>query len=346
MPAVLAALHLAAAHHDLSEEQASAAMQEILHGESTPGLIAALLVALRMKGETTSEVTGFARAMRASATAVRPTRTAPERLVDTCGTGGDGGTTFNISTAAAIVAAGAGLAIAKHGNRSISSRCGSADVLEALGVNVNLAAGQVARCIDETGIGFLFAQAMHPAMRHAGPVRRELGLRTVFNMLGPLTNPAGAAIQVIGVYEERIVPLAAEALARLGARRALVVHGSDGMDEITLTGPTRVAEVRDGQVLEGSISPSDFNLPEANAEDIAAGDIHANASTILSVLSGQRGPARDIVVMNSASALRMAGRADSWPECAAVACEAIDSGAASAKLAALAALSAKLALPA
>ncbi len=318
-------------------------MLEILGNGSTPVLTAALLTALRMKGETAGEVTGFARAMRASALQVRPRSASARQLVDTCGTGGDGGGTFNVSTAAALVAAGAGLAVAKHGNRSISSRCGSADVLEALGVNLSLDAERAARSIDEVGIGFLFAPGMHPAMRYAGPVRGELGMRTVFNMLGPLTNPAGAAIQVMGVYQDRIVTLAAEALCRLGARRALVVHGSDGMDEITLTGPTRFAEVRDGGVRVGSVEPADFGLPAAASSEIAGGDTATNASIIRSVLGGNGGPARDIVVMNAGAVVRMAGRAGSWHEAAAIAADSIDSGAAAAKLGLLAEFTQQLA---
>lgn len=339
MPAILDALHRAADRHDLPEEQANAAMLDILRGQSTPALTAAFLTALRMKGETAAEISGFARAMRESAVQVTPRNTPPERLVDTCGTGGDGGTTFNVSTAAALVAAGAGLAVAKHGNRSISSRCGSADVLEALGVRISLDAGQVAQAVDEVGIGFLFAPAMHPAMRHAGPIRRELGMRTVFNMLGPLTNPAGAGVQVMGVYEDRIVTLAAEALARLGTHRALVVHGSDGMDEITLAGPTAIAEVRDGTVSTATLEPVDFGLSTTPADEIAGGDARANASTILKVLRGQPGPARDIVVMNAGAVLRVAREAGSWREGAARAAESIDSGAAEAKLDALASFS-------
>lgn len=344
MPAVQEALHLAAARHDLSEQQSAAALQEILDGRSSPPLIAALLVALRMKGETADEVTGFARAMRASATGVRTVRTPREQLVDTCGTGGDGGSTFNVSTAAALVAAGAGVPIAKHGNRAVSSKCGSADVLEALGVNVKLDADQAARCIDEVGIGFLFAQALHPAMRHAGPVRRELGMRTVFNMLGPLTNPAGAAVQVMGVYDDQIVPLAAAALARLGARRALVVHGSDGMDEITTTGPTRFSEVVRGKVSrQGSLEPDEFDVAQASAASLSGGDTARNASIVRSVLAGGRGPARDIVVVNAAAAIHMSEVATSWRASAALAQEAIDSGAAAEKLAKLAELSSRLA---
>ncbi len=336
MSAVRAALHRVAERQDLAEGEADAAMLEILRGDSTPVLTASLLTALRMKGETVDEVTGFARAMRASAVSVRPEKTPPARLVDTCGTGGDGGKTFNISTAAAFVVAGAGVAVAKHGNRSISSRCGSADVLEQLGVNVDLAAEHVARSIDETGIGFLFAPRMHPAMKHAGPVRRELGMRTVFNMLGPLSNPAGASVQVTGVYEDRIVPLAARVLANLGTRRALVVHGSDGMDEITLTGPTRFAEVRDGAIRQDTLSPRDFGLELASPASLAGGDAAENAQILSSVLGGQRGAARDVVVLNAGAALCIAGLADGWSAGSALAAESIDSGAAARKLAALA----------
>ena len=337
MPAVREALHRAVAGEGLSERHAREAMLEILRDASSPALTAALLTALRMKGETDAEVTGFARAMRESALRVEPRATPPEEMVDTCGTGGDGGATFNISTAAALVAAGAGASVAKHGNRSVSSRCGSADVLEALGVHVGLDAAQCARSIDETGIGFLFAPALHPAMRHAGPIRRELGMRTVFNMLGPLANPAGAAYQVVGVYAERVVPLAARALARLGVRRALVVHGSDGMDEITLAGPTHCAEVRDGDVRLGSLQPGDFGLPPAGPDSIAGGDAAANAATIRAVLAGRPGPARDIVVMNAGAALCVAGRAGGWREGAKLAADSIDSGAAAATLERLAA---------
>ena len=246
---------------DLAEAEAAAVMNEILRGESTPGLTAALLAALRMKGETVDEIAGFARAMRANAVAVRPAKTAPQALVDTCGTGGDGGATFNISTAAAFVAAGAGAAVAKHGNRSVSSRCGSADVLEACGVNVSIASARAAECIDAIGVGFLFAPAMHPAMKHAGPVRKELGMRTVFNILGPLTNPAGAGAQVMGVFADSLVEPAAQVLGRLGVKRAFVVHGSDGLDEITTTGPTKLAEVCGGAVSVREVTPTTSGSP-------------------------------------------------------------------------------------
>lgn len=339
MLAVREALHRAADRRDLTEEKANAAMLEVLRGDSTPALTGALLTALRMKGETAPEVTGFARAMRAHAQRVTPASTPPERLADTCGTGGDGGRTFNVSTVSALVAAGAGLAIAKHGNRSISSRCGSADVLEELGVHVGMEADQVARSIDETGIGFLFAPGLHPAMRHAGPVRRDLGMRTVFNMLGPLTNPAGAETQVMGVYDRSVVLLAAETLLRLGSRRALVVHGSDGTDEITLAGPTHYAEVRNGAVAQGFLTPADFGLEPGHMDGIAGGDAADNAAIIRSVLGGARGAARDIVLLNAGAVLRVAGLAADWREGASLAAESIDSGAAGRKLAELASFS-------
>ncbi len=311
-------------------------MREILQGDSTPVLIASLLTALRMKGETVAEVTGFARAMRAASALVRPASTPSSALVDTCGTGGDGGGTFNVSTAAALVVAGADVSVAKHGNRSISSKCGSADVLEALGVRVDLNASKVADSIDQVGIGFLFAMNMHPAMRFAGPVRRDLGMRTVFNMLGPLTNPASAGIQVMGVFERGLVSLAAEALAGLGTQRALVVHGSDGLDEITLTGPTHVAEVCDGAVTLGTLKPADFGVAEASAAALAGADADTNAAIIRAILAGKQGPERDIVLVNAGAVLHVAGRAASWRDGADLAACAIDSGAAAAKLARLA----------
>ncbi len=335
MAGIQAALHRVSSRQDLTEAEASAVMNEILRGESTPALTAALLTALRMKGETVDEVTGFARAMRANAVAVRPKKTAPEDLVDTCGTGGDGGGTFNISTVTAFVVAGAGVAVAKHGNRSVSSKCGSADVLEACGVNIDLTAEQAAACIDEVGIGFLFAPNIHPAMRHAGPVRKELGMRTVFNLLGPLTNPAGAGAQVMGVFDESLVELAAEVLCRLGVRRAFVVHGSDGLDEITTTGPTKLAEVRDGAVSVRDVTPEDFRVSRANASDLAGGDREANADTLKAILGGEQGPRRDIVLVNAAAALVAAGKAGDFRAGVAQAAIAIEHGTATNMLDAL-----------
>ncbi len=323
---IQAALHKVSSRKDLSETEASAVMNEILRGESTPALTAALLTALRMKGETVNEVTGFARAMRANAVPVRPNNTAPEDLVDTCGTGGDGGGTFNISTVAAFVVAGAGVAVAKHGNRSVSSKCGSADVLEACGVNIDLTAEQAAKCIDEVGIGFLFAPNIHPAMRHAGPVRKELGMRTVFNLLGPLTNPAGAGAQVMGVFDESVVELAADVLCRLGVKRAFVVHGSDGLDEITTTGPTKLAEVRDGAVSVREVTPEGFGVPRANAADLGGGDRDANSATLRAILGGEKGPKRDIVLVNAAAALVAAGKVRDFREGVEIAQVTLDRG--------------------
>ena len=336
---IQAALHRAVSRADLTEAEAAAAMNAVLRGESTPALTAALLTALRMKGETVEEIAGFARAMRANAVAVRPAKTAAQNLVDTCGTGGDGGATFNISTAAAFLAAGAGAAVAKHGNRAASSRCGSADVLEACGVNVARAAARAADCIDAVGIGFLFAPAMHPAMRRAGPVRKELGMRTVFNVLGPLTNPAGAGAQVMGVFDGALVEPAARVLLRLGVRRAFVVHGGDGLDEITTTAETKLAEIRRGEVSVREVAPEDFGVPRAAAADLAGGDSEANAAALQAILQGEKGPRRDIAVVNAAAALTAAGRAGDFREGAAMAAAAIDSGAAARKLDALIAFS-------
>lgn len=336
---IQAALHRAVSRADLSEAEAAAVMNAVLRGESTPALTAALLTALRMKGETVEEIAGFARAMRANAVAVRPAKTAAQDLVDTCGTGGDGGATFNISTAAAFLAAGAGAAVAKHGNRAASSRCGSADVLEACGVNVARAAERAAECIDAVGIGFLFAPAMHPAMRRAAPVRKELGMRTVFNVLGPLTNPAGAGAQVMGVFDGALVEPAARVLLRLGVRRAFVVHGGDGLDEITTTAETKLAEIRRGEVSVREVAPEDFGVPRAAPADLAGGDSKANAAALQAILQGEKGPRRDIAVVNAAAALAAAGRAGDFREGAAMAAAAIDSGAAARKLDALIAFS-------
>ncbi len=328
------ALHKVVRREDLSEDEAVSVMGEILAGESSPALIGSLLTALAMKGETVDEIVGFARAMRAAATPI-PCKTPGTALVDTCGTGGDGSQTFNISTVSAFVVAGAGVSMAKHGNRSISSRCGSADVLEAAGVNVALTPERMAQSIDEVGIGFLFAPTIHTAMKHAGPVRAELKMRTVFNLLGPLTNPAGAAAQVIGVFDGGRVPEIAEALARLGVSRAFVVHGHDGLDEITTTGPTRVAEVRDGSVTEREVNPEKFGVQRASKEDLAGGERDENAAILKAILSGEAGPKRDIVVVNAAAALVAAGQADQFAEGARLAAESIDSGKAREKLEAL-----------
>ena len=331
MGKLLEALHKVHRKEHLSEQESAEVMDEILRGEATPVSIGALLVALGMKGETAEELAGFARAMRQHAAPI-PTRTPASELVDTCGTGGDGSRTFNISTASAIVVAGAGVRVAKHGNRSISSRSGSADVLEAAGVRIDLTTEQMARSIDEVGMGFLFAPKIHGAMRHAQPVRAELKMRTVFNLLGPLTNPAGAAAQVVGVFERRLVPLLAQALPRLGVERAFVVHGSDGLDEITTTGPTFVAEVRAGEVIEKTLTPLDFGLAVSQPEDLTGGDAAENAAILQSILNGEPGPRRDIVVANAAAALVAAGQATDFKTGAVAAAESIDSGKAREKL--------------
>jgi len=320
----------------LDEAQAEAVMEQIVSGRATPAQIAGLLVALRMKGETVEEVTGFARVMRRYARPVRPRTTL---LVDTCGTGGDGAGTFNISTAAAFVVAGAGLPVAKHGNRSVSSRCGSADVLEALGVRLDLEPERVARCIDEVGVGFLYAPLLHPAMKHALGPRRELGVRTVFNILGPLANPAAAGVQVLGVYHSALTEMMARVLGALGGRAAFVVHGADGLDELSTTGPNRVTELRDGRVRTFALEPLELGLPRARLADLKGGDASENAAIILEVLHGVRGPRRDVVLLNAAAALVAGGSAAQLTDGLALAARSIDSGAARARLEALVAFS-------
>ncbi|OFV92240.1 MAG: anthranilate phosphoribosyltransferase [Acidobacteria bacterium RIFCSPLOWO2_02_FULL_61_28] len=334
----------AVARRSLTREQARAVMEEILSGAAPVHRIGMFLTALRVKGESVEELIGFAQAMRAKAAAVRPHRpveedisgTERDALVDTAGTGGDVSGTFNISTATALVVAGCGVRVAKHGNRSISSRCGSADVIEALGVNLNLAPDRVAQCIDEVGIGFMFAPAFHGAMKYAMPARRELRIRTVFNLLGPLSNPAGANCQVAGVYDGRLAVMLAEALAELGLRRAFVVHGADGLDEITNTGETLVAEVSNGQVKTWTLRPEDLGLPRCALADLLGGDVAENVQIIHDILNGQRGPKRDVVLMNAAAALVAAGHAGDFQDGIRLAAESIDSGAAKAKLLALA----------
>jgi anthranilate phosphoribosyltransferase len=335
------ALHCIANHREsLSREQSRAVMAEILAGNATDAQIAALLVALHMKGETVDEIVGFAEAIRAAATplplahdhALDVSGTERDALVDTCGTGGDASGTFNISTATALTVAGAGVRVAKHGNRSVTSKCGSADVVEALGVRLTLPPARVAQCLEQVGIAFLFAPAMHSAMKYVQPARRELRLRTVFNLLGPLTNPAGASAQVVGVYSAELVEKLAQALLRLGLKRALVVHGSDGLDEITITGPTQVAELRDGVVRMYQVTPEDFGLERAPLEAISGGDVSANANLIRAVLSGDRSPRRDVVLLNAAAALVASGRVDSIRDAIPLAAYSIDSGAARGKL--------------
>jgi len=346
---ILDALHRIVTHRQsLAREEARAVMSQVLAGQCSDAQIAALLVALHMKGETVEEIVGFAEAVRAAGvpldlhanSVLDASGTGRDALVDTCGTGGDASGTFNISTATAFVVAGAGVRVAKHGNRSVTSKCGSADVMEALGVNINLPTERIAACLEEVGIAFLFAPAMHSAMKHVQSARRELRLRTVFNLLGPLTNPARATCQVVGVYSADLVEKLAEALSMLGLHRALVVHGSDGLDEITITGPTRVGEVRDGQVHTYEVTPEEFGLQRATLEEIAGGDAAHNASLIREVLAGKMSARRDVVLLNAAAALVAAGRADHLRDAVPLAAHAIDSGAAFAKLQALVAFTA------
>lgn len=314
---------------DLSRAEAADVMKAIISGDASPALVSGLLVALRIKGETTEEITGCAEVMREMATRV-PTKRRP--LVDTCGTGGDGAGTFNISTTAAFVVAGAGVAVAKHGNRSASSQCGSADVLEALGVNIDLAPEAVGKCIDTIGIGFLYARALHGAMKHVAPVRAELKIRTVFNMLGPLTNPANADAQVVGVFDRDRAETLARVLANVGVRRAFVVTGMDGLDEITVTGPTFVAEANAGHVKVYELLPEDAGIPRTPDADLFGGNAADNAAITRDVLLGVPGPRRDIVVLNAAAALLAGDAAHDWKSAAKVAAESIDSGAAMRKL--------------
>jgi len=323
----------------LTEAQAEALMGAIMRGELTPAQIAGVLVALRAKGETVEEITGFARAMRAAAVPVRPQR---QDVVDTCGTGGDGKGTFNISTTAAFVVAGAGLAVAKHGNRSISSRSGSADVLEALGIRLDLTPEQLARAIDEVGLAFLFAPRLHPAMKHAIGPRRELGIRTVFNILGPLTNPAGVPNLLLGVFSEALLQPMAEVLQRLGAHHVLVVHSRDGLDEIGIGDATEVAELKDGAVRRYAIAPEDFGLERAPIEAIRAEGPEQSLAIIREVLAGGSGPARDIVALNAGAAIYAADRADSLADGVSRAQAVLDSGAALERLEQLAELSRRL----
>jgi anthranilate phosphoribosyltransferase len=328
---------------DLARHEAREVMEEVMRGEATPGQIGGFLVALRLKGETADEIAGCAEAMRAHVLSVRPKR---DDLVDTAGTGGDGAGTFNISTAAALVAAAAGAGVAKHGNRAVSSSSGSADVLEALGFDLELDSTRIERSIDELGFGFLFAPAHHPAMRHAAPVRRELGTRTVFNVLGPLTNPAGARAQVVGVYSPDLVPTMARVLARLGARRAFVVHGAGGVDELSPAGPNLVCEVSGGRVRRREIDPQDFGVPRCRPGDLAGGSPAENARTIRDIFAGAGGPKREAVLLNAAGAIAAGGHARNLREGYRIAAEALDSGAAGERLEALVAFSRAEGIPA
>lgn len=329
------AIEKVVAGRDLTRDEAAAVMEEIMTGQATPAQFGALMTALRLKGETVQEIAGFASVMRRMATGVSPRRP----VVDTCGTGGDGQGTFNISTTAAFVAAGAGATVAKHGNRSMTSKCGSADVLEALGVNISLTPAQVETCLDEAGIGFMFAQVFHPAMKFAAGPRREIGIRTVFNILGPLTNPAGAHAQVLGVASPSLVERMAEALALLGSHHALVVHGEDGIDEISVCAPTRVSEVRDGEIRSYTVAPEDFGFSRASLDDVRGGDAETNATITRSILSGADGPRRVVVLLNAAAALVASDLADDLADGVKLAAKAIDSGAAAERLERMAAVS-------
>jgi anthranilate phosphoribosyltransferase len=346
---ILDALHRLTSHsRSLARVEAREVMAEVLAGKCTDAQIAAVLIALRMKGETVEEIVGFAEAIRAAA-APLPIRgaealavsgtgrdaLAEDSLVDTSGTGGDASGTFNISTATALVTAGAGVRVAKHGNRSISSKCGSADVVEALGINIQLSPERAAQCLRDVGICFLYAPNLHPAMKQVQTVRRELRMRTMFNLLGPLTNPARASGQVVGVYSLDLVEKLAEALSMLGLHRALVVHGLDGLDEITITGATRVAEAREGSVRSYEVEPEEFGMARATLQEIAGGNATENAAIIRAVLAGEKSPRRDVVLLNAAAALVAAGRADRIADAIPLAVQSIDSGAAAGKLAAL-----------
>jgi anthranilate phosphoribosyltransferase len=347
---ILDALHRLANHNQsMARAEARDVMAEVLTGQCTDAQIAALLTALKMKGETVEEIVGFAEAIRAAAAPLpiagnealavtgtgRDALLPEDSLVDTSGTGGDASGTFNISTATALVTAGAGVRVAKHGNRSISSKCGSADVVEALGLNIQLSPERAAKCLREVGICFLYAPNLHPAMKQVQAVRRELRMRTMFNLLGPLTNPARASGQVVGVYSLELAEKLAEALSMLGLRRALVVHGLDGLDEITITGPTRIAEARDGVVKSYEVEPEEFGMNRATLSEISGGDAKENAEIIRAVLNGEKSPRRDVVVLNAAAALAAAGRAEHIAGGIPLAVHSIDSGAAAAKLEAL-----------
>jgi anthranilate phosphoribosyltransferase len=320
--------------HDLTRDEARSVMNEIMAGDATPAQIGGFLVALRLKGETADEIAGCAEGMRDHVVPVRP---ASRDLVDTAGTGGDGGKTFNISTAAALVAAAAGAHVAKHGNRSVSSQTGSADVLEELGFDLDLPPERIAQSIDELGFGFMFAPTHHPAMRHAAPVRRELAARTVFNVLGPLTNPAGARAQVVGVYSPTLVQTIAQVLSRLGAHRAFVVHGAFGVDELSPAGPNLVCEVVDGAVHEREIDPLDLGVPRCDPQELRGGSAVENAAAIRDVFNGGNGGRRSAILLNAAGAIAAGGHAEDLREGLELAREALDSGAAAERLEQLAA---------
>lgn len=337
---IVEALSKVVAGEDLSHKEASRVMEVLMSGQATDAQIGAFLAAIRMKGETVEELSGFATVMRERATTV-PTRYAGDPslsrpgeklLVDTCGTGGDALGTFNISTTAAFVVAGAGVPVAKHGNRSASGVCGSADVIEALGIPLDLSPERVARCIDEVGIGFLFAPHLHPAMKHVASARRQIRIRTLFNLLGPLTNPARAVAQVIGVYDAALTEVLAGVLIQLGCHRAFIVHGMDGLDEISTTGETKISEVREGKVRSYRVRPEDFGMPRATLADLNGGDAPTNAAIIRQVLRGVKGPQRDIVVLNAGAAIAAGEGAENIRDGAVAAERSIDSGTAWEKL--------------
>lgn len=314
---------------DLSEAEAASVMDEIMTGGATDAQIASFLIALRLKGETIEEITGCAKVMRAKATHIK-CQTRP--IVDTCGTGADASGTFNISTVSAIVAAGAGVKVAKHGNRSVSSQCGSADLLRELGVNIEAHPDVVTRCIDEVGIGFLFAPSLHGAMKYAIGPRREMGVRTVFNILGPLTNPAKATAQVLGVYAKELTEPIAGVLSRLGCHRAYVVHGEDGLDELTTTSRTKVSQVTDGKIKTYFVQPEDFGVPATELNQLKGGEPEENAKIALDILQGERSPKRDIVLLNAGAAIAVAELTSGIREGMELAAESLDSGAALEKL--------------
>lgn len=337
---IIEALQKLVGGQDLNREEAAQVMEVLMAGRATDAQVAAFLTAMRMKGETVEELCGFARVMREKVTGV-PTQYSgahavshahQRRLVDTCGTGGDAQGTFNISTAAAFVVAGAGVPVAKHGNRSVSGSCGSADVIEALGIPLNLAPERVGRCIDEVGIGFLFAPLLHPAMHHVMAARRQIRFRTVFNLLGPLTNPAGASAQVIGVYDAALTEVLAQVLNELGCHRAFVVHGLDGLDEISTVTETIISEVCERRVRTYRVRPEDFGMSRSSPADLKGGDAAANAERIHEILRGTRGPQRDIVVLNAAAAIVAGGGAGDIREGVAAAERSVDSGTAREKL--------------
>jgi anthranilate phosphoribosyltransferase len=326
------AIRKAVLHEDLTAEEMREVVGQIMDGGASDITKTALMVALRMKGETVEEITGAATAMRDR---VVPVVADKEGLIDTCGTGGDGRGTFNVSTVAALVAAGAGVRVAKHGNRAVSSSCGSADVLRELGVAIDLDAGRMAAVLDEVGISFLFAPTLHPAMASVAPIRRELGMRTIFNVLGPLTNPAFARRQIMGIFSPALVEIVARVLASLGSEHVLVVHSDDGLDEISVSAPTRFCELKDGEIRTGFLEPEEIDVQRCRLEDVIGGDAASNAKIARDVLEGRNGAPRQIVLANAGAAIYVAGRAESIREGVALAAESIDSGAARAKLEAL-----------